>query len=257
MPKVKRILLTGAAGSIGKTLFEAWEAQERYELTLCDLRLPDSQRSRSTVADVRDYQQMRALCQEQDVLVHLAYVPQKHLGKETGEITDIGASMLLFEAAREAGISKIVLASTNHVTGVNERRVPARLSTGDQFLPDGWYGAMKGMAEIAGRHLVENCAMRFISIRIGSFTGRDRADSLRTSSTLLTPRDCVQLFTLAVDYEGPERYLVTYGTSGNYSTHHPGFLDLSAAIDILGYQPQDNALRDSGADLLPTMSEEK
>ncbi len=257
MPKEKRILLTGAAGSIGKTLFEAWEAQERYELTLCDLRLPDSQRSRSTVADVRNYQQMRALCQEQDVLVHLAYVPQKHLGKETGEITDIGASMLLFEAAREAGISKIVLASTNHVTGVNERRIPARLSTGDQFLPDGWYGAMKGMAEIAGRHLVENCAMRFISIRIGSFTGRDRADSLRTCSTLLTPRDCVQLFTRAVDYEGPEHYLVTYGTSGNYSTHHPGFLDLSAAIDILGYKPQDNALRDSGADQLPTMSEEK
>ena len=257
MPKEKHILLTGAAGSIGKTLFEAWEAQERYELTLCDLRFPDSQRSRSTVADVRNYQQMRALCQEQDVLVHLAYVPQKHLGKETGEITDIGASMLLFEAAREAGISKIVLASTNHVTGVNERRVPARLSTGDQFLPDGWYGAMKGMAEIAGRHLVENCAMRFISIRIGSFTGRDRADSLRTCSTLLTPRDCVQLFTRAVDYEGPEHYLVTYGTSGNYSTHHPGFLDLSAAIDILGYKPQDNALRDSGADQLPTMSEEE
>ena len=46
------------------------------QLTLCDLRLPDSQRSRSTVADVRNYQQMRALCQEQDVLVHLAYVPQ-------------------------------------------------------------------------------------------------------------------------------------------------------------------------------------
>ena len=254
MPKDKRILLTGAAGSIGKTLYEAWETQERYELTLCDLRLPDSLRSRSTVADVRNYQQMRMLCQEQDVLVHLAYVPQKHLGKETGEITDIGASMLLFEAAREAGISTIVLASTNHVTGVNERRVPARLSTGDQFLPDGWYGAMKGMAEIAGRHLVENCAMRFISIRIGSFTGRDRADSLRTCSTLLTPRDCVQLFTLAVDYEGPERYLVTYGTSGNYGTHHPGFLDISAAVDVLGYQPQDNALRDFGADQLPTMT---
>ena len=162
--------------------------------------------------------------------------------------------MLLFEAAREAGISTIVLASTNHVTGVNERRVPARLSTGDQFLPDGWYGAMKGMAEIAGRHLVENCAMRFISIRIGSFTGRDQADSLRTCSTLLTPRDCVQLFTLAVDYEGPERYLVTYGTSGNHGTHHPVFLDISAAVDVLGYQPQDNALRDFGADQLSTMT---
>ena len=253
MSKDKRILLTGAAGSVGKTLYEAWETQERYDLTLCDLLLPDSQRSRCTVADIRDYQQMRALCQEQDVLVHLAYVPQKHLGKETGEITDIGASMLLFEAAREAGISTVVFASTNHVTGVNERRIPARLSTGDQFIPDGWYGAMKGMAEIAGRHLVENCAMRFISIRIGSFTGRDRADSLRTCSTLLTPRDCVQLFTLAVDYEGPERYLVTYGTSGNYSTHHPGFLDISAAVDVLGYQPQDNAMRDFGADQLPTM----
>ena len=253
MSTKKRMLLTGAAGNIGKTLYGAWEREGRYELTLCDLRQPESQTSRAEVADVRDYEQMQALCRDQDVLVHLAYVPQRHLGKEKGEVSDIGASMLLFEAAREAGIGRIILASTNHVTGVNERRVPARLSTGDQFIPDGWYGAMKGMAEIAGRHLVENCAMRFISIRIGSFTGRDTADSLRTCSTLLTPRDCVQLFTLAVDYEGPERYLVTYGTSGNYSTHHPGFLDLSAAIDVLGYRPQDNALRDFGADQLSSM----
>ncbi len=253
MTQKKRILVTGAAGSVGAALYTAWEAERRYELTLCDLRLPASKISRAQVADVRHYEQMQTLCQDQDVLVHLAYVPQRHLGKEAGEVSDIGASILLFEAAREAGIGKIVLASTNHVTGVNERHVPARLSTGDQFRPDGWYGAMKGMAEIAGRHLVENCAMRFISIRIGSFTGRDTADSLRTCSTLLTPRDCVQLFTLAVDYEGPERYLITYGTSGNYSTHHPGFLDISAAVDVLGYQPQDNALRDFGAAQLPHM----
>ncbi len=256
MPDKKRVLITGAAGNIGTTLWKAWEEHNTYDLTLCDLRLPTSNVSRAELADVRDYQRMTELCQNQDILVHLAYVPQKHLGKEEGEVSDIGATMLLFEAAREAGITKIVLASTNHVTGVNERQMPARLSTGDQFRPDSWYGAMKGMAEVAGRYLSGNCDMSFISIRIGSYSGRDTARSLRDCSTLLTPRDCVQLFTLAVDYAGPERYLITYGTSGNYGTHQLSFLDISVAVDVLGYKPQDNMARDHIAEQIGSMEED-
>ena len=86
----------------------------------------------------------------------LAYIRQDNLGIETGQVSDIGASMYLFEAARQCGVQKIVYASTNHVSGWNEKlSTPPRYSTGDQFRPDGWYGAMKGMAEIAGRYLVD------------------------------------------------------------------------------------------------------
>ena len=62
--------------------------------------------SRVVIADIRDSAAMQTLCREQDVLVHLAYIRQDSLGKVPGEVSDIGASMNLFEAAREGGVKK-------------------------------------------------------------------------------------------------------------------------------------------------------
>ena len=66
---------------------------------------------------------------------------------------------------------------------------------------------------------------------------------IRHCSTLLTPRDCVQLFGLAVDYNGPVKYLITYGRSANSDGYQQSFLDISGAVEVLGYQPQDNLVK--------------
>lgn len=240
----QRVLITGAAGKVGSALWHAWEKQDTYSLTLMDINPIEGAMSRVEQADIRDYAAMKELCKGQDVLVHLAYVRQDSLGKVLGEVSDIGASMTLFEAAREGGVQKTVYASTNHVSGWNERLCsPPRFSTGAQFRPDSWYGAMKGMAEIAGRYLVDAHGMRFISIRIGTFNGTSEPNGIRHCSTLLTPRDCVQLFGLAVDYDGPVKYLITYGRSANSDGYQQSYLDISAAVEVLGYQPQDNLVK--------------
>ena len=240
----QRVLITGAAGTVGTTLWQAWEQKDVYKLTLMDINPIQGSSSRVVESDIRNYAAMKELCQGQDVLVHLAYVRQDNLGIETGQVSDIGASMYLFEAARECGVQKIVYASTNHVSGWNEKlSTPPRFSTGDQFRPDGWYGAMKGMAEIAGRYLVDAHNMRFISIRIGSFNGTYEPNGIRHCSTLLTPRDCAQLFGLAVDYDGPVKYLITYGRSANSDGIQQSFLDISGAVEVLGYEPQDNLIK--------------
>lgn len=240
----QRALLTGAAGTVGSSLWQAWEQQDIYSLTLMDINPIEGTKSRVVQSDIRDYAAMQELCQGHDALVHLAYIRQNSRGKIPGEVSDIEASMNIFEAARESGIQKIVYASTNHVSGWNERlSSPPRFSTGDQFRPDGWYGAMKGMAEIAGRYLVDAYNMRFISIRIGSFNGTYEPNNMRHCSTLLTPRDCVQLFTLAVDYDGPVQYLITYGRSANTDGFQQSYLDISGAVEVLGYDPQDNLIK--------------
>lgn len=239
----QRVLLTGAAGTVGTTLWKAWEKQNTYILTLTDIKPIESSTSQVEQIDIRNYEAMQSLCQEQDVLVHLAYLRQDSPPKAAGELSDIDVSMNVFNAARECGIKKIVYASTNHVSGWNERlQSPPRFSTGNQFRPDGWYGAMKGMAEIAGRYLVDAHAMRFISIRIGSYNGTLEPKSIRHCSTLLTPRDCVQLFSLAVDYDGPVQYLITYGRSANSGAYQQSYLDISGAENVLGYQPEDNLI---------------
>ena len=52
---LKRVLITGAAGQIGTALRKAWEAEERYELTLADVREIEGARSRVEIGDVRDH----------------------------------------------------------------------------------------------------------------------------------------------------------------------------------------------------------
>ncbi|NKB72105.1 MAG: NAD-dependent epimerase/dehydratase family protein [Candidatus Latescibacteria bacterium] len=242
MAEKLRVLITGAAGQVGSTLWRAWEEEDRYTLTLADREPVTDARSRSEQGDIRDPAHVAVLCRDQDVLVHLAYLRLDDPRHPDG-LTDIGVAMMLFEEARRAGVRKIVYASSNHASGWHERLgSPPPLATADVIRPDGWYGAMKGMAEIAGRYLVDAHDMRFIALRIGTFTGRREPSSLRLCSTLLTPRDGVQLFTRAIDYEGEERFLVTYGTSGNSDGYLLNFLDISRAVEVLGYRPQDNLI---------------
>ena len=68
-------------------------------------------------------------------------------------------------------------------------------------------------------------------------------NDIRHCSTLLTRPDCIQLFGLAVGYQEPIKYLITYGTSGNTDGYQVGFMDISPAVEILGYRPKDNLIQ--------------
>ena len=242
----RRVVMTGAAGNVGTTLWRAWEDDDKYELTLADVRPIERARSRTEIGDVCDLGFMRRICQSQDVLVHLAFLRDESVGPDSETMSDIGLSLALFETARKSGIGRIVYASTNKVNSGSESMGGRPAYTPDQFNPGSWYGAMKGMGEIGGRMMVNSCDMRFIAIRIGTYSGEKEPDTLRACGYLLSPRDCVQLFGLAVDYQGSERFLVTYGTSGNTCGYHHGPLDIGPAVDILGYKPQDNMMQFRG-----------
>ena len=105
MNSPKRLLVTGAAGSIGKTVCSAWEKNSNYTLTCCDILKNKDVSYPIEFADFGDYDRMRQLCLDQDVLLHLAYIPQKNLGKQEHETSDIAANIALFEAARESGVN--------------------------------------------------------------------------------------------------------------------------------------------------------
>lgn len=239
----KKVVLTGACGRVGSALWPAWEAENRYDLTLVDLNPIAGARSKVEVGDLRDHDFARRICAAQDVLISLAYVRDTNVGEPEGGMTDIGMQMQLFEIAHRAGVGKIIYASSNHASGWNEKiSDPPVFSTVDQINPDGWYGAMKCMAEAAGKYLVNVCDRRFIAFRIGTFHDTSEPESLRRCSTLLAPADAVQLFTLAIDYEGPEKFVLAYGASENVHGEHVGFLDLSDAKRILGYKPEVNMM---------------
>ena len=118
-----RVLITGAAGSVGRNLWQGWEAAGCYDLTLTDRQQIEGSNSRMEIGDIADKDLVCRLCEGQDVLVHLAYIPHKPLA----DVTDIGVAMQLFEAASAAGVKRIIYASSNSAIGMNEHARLAKL----------------------------------------------------------------------------------------------------------------------------------
>ena len=49
----QRVLITGAAGAVGSALWQAWEEQDIYILTLMDINPIEGANSRVVQADIR------------------------------------------------------------------------------------------------------------------------------------------------------------------------------------------------------------
>src|SRR4029450_7678941 len=105
---MNRILITGAAGKIGKTLREGLRG--RYPvLRLSDIASLDPARSgEETVrANLTDLAEVEAAMQDVDCVVHLGAIP----GEDTWEKilpNNIVATWNVFEAARRQGVRRVV-----------------------------------------------------------------------------------------------------------------------------------------------------
>ena len=229
----KRVLVTGAAGVIGRALRE--ELHERYHLRLMYHRtvLPQQGRDEVIVADITDLAQMEAACEGMDAIVHLAADPNTGAPWSSILPKNIVGAYNIYEAAHRHGVNCVVFASTNHVMGMYETDgVPQR----PELLPvrpDGYYGASKAFGEALGRYYADAFGLRVICLRIGSFVPQPTAP--RTLATWLSARDMAQLTWRSIESSIP------FGVYNAISGNSRRYWDITSAQRELGYDPDDNA----------------
>ena len=226
-----RVLITGAAGAIGRTLHRGLAG--RYAL----LRLVDIDPVAASGAgeeavqcDVTDLQAVSAAMQGIDCVVHLAGVPREDTW-EALLANNIVGTYNVFEAARTQGVRRMIYASSNHVIGYYG--AGQEVGTADPPRPDSRYGVSKVFGEALGRLYADKHGLSVACLRIGSF--RDRPEDERQLATWVSPRDMTALVRCAV--EAPAfHYLVLYGISANTRARwgNPDALRI-------GYVPQDDA----------------
>ena len=124
---------------------------------------------------------------------------------------NIHGTYVVFEAARRAGVSRVVFASSNHAVGFTPA---ADFPVADYAfpLPDTYYGVSKVAGEALAALYHNRYGMDAICLRILSCT--DRARTIRELSTWLSPDDTGRLFEACLTAEKPG-FRVAYGVSAN------------------------------------------
>lgn len=225
------MLITGAAGRIGTVLRDG--LRPHVATRLLDIRPVPAQPGDDVVeADIRRTAELEAAIAGCTAVVHLAGIPTE-AGFEELLDTNIRGTYHVLEAARRSDTCRrVVLGSTNHVTGF----YPSDVTITPQMppRPDGLYAASKAYGEVLGRLYHEKHGLEVVAIRIGSFA--QRPTSPRHAHTWISPRDMVQLVwrCLVTPDVG---WLVVYGTSANRRR----YWDEGDAWQRIGYVPEDSA----------------
>jgi nucleoside-diphosphate-sugar epimerase len=251
----RRVLVTGAEGTIGTAVRE--HLAGRYELTSLTLT---EQEFPSHVADIADLDAILPAFEDVDAVVHLAASAGLETPWDDVLHNNIVGSYNVFEAARQAGVERVVFASSNHTIGMYELEgAPSLYEVEDdrrydhtaEIRPDSLYGVSKAFGEALGRMYAERYGLGVFCLRIGSVRANDDptvpvpnplieldAEDRRTRlrAVWLSRRDCAELIARCLDVEDVS-WAVVYGVSGNPR----GFWDLTHARDLLGWEPRDSA----------------
>jgi uronate dehydrogenase len=224
--------LTGASGRIGRCL--RYALRDDYRMVLFNRSKIDDLGATETLirGDTTDAAAVEAAARAADVIVDMAGVSDVAPFREKLLPTNILGTYNVFEAARVAGVPRVVYASTHHVVGYYPagQRVDETVS----FRPSSMYGVTKCFAEATGRLYADKAGLQVICLRIGFF--RDRPLEERHLAVWISPGDMARLVRCAV--EAPTiHFEVVYGISNNARR----FWGLSRAREVLGYEPQDDA----------------
>ena len=225
-----RILLTGAAGSIGSRLRRLLPAH--YDLVLTDLAPPAGLRPDENfiAADLADADAIERAIAGVDAVLHFGGQAVE-APWETILRSNIVGAYNLFEAARKQGVRRVVFASTNHVMGFYPRAQKVGIDA--LPLPNSRYGVSKAFGEALGALYAHKHGIGVFCIRIGNVA--DRPADERRLAIWLKPEDLVSLIRIGLEREGLV-YEVVYGMSDNARA----WWDNSRAAE-LGYRPEGQA----------------
>ncbi len=228
------VLLTGAAGRIG-TVLRGGLPERGWALRSLDVVPIDAPRpgEETVVADVTDLAAVVAAAGGASAVVHMGGVSGESTWAAVSH-ANIEGSYCVLEAARRAGVPRVVLASSNHATGFTPRPASGLLREDDGLpRPDTYYGVSKVAMEALGSLYADRYGLDVVCLRIG--TAAPEPTATRHLSTWLSPRDQVALVDAALRAPSPG-FAVVWGVSANTRT----WWDLGAAR-ALGYEPADDA----------------
>ena len=230
-PLFDRLLLTGAAGGLGRVL------RPRLKARCTVLRVSDiaelgapADGEEVQPAALQDKSAVMALLQGVQAVVHLGGVSTEHAFEDVLPANIVG-TYHVYEGARVHGARRIVFASSNHVTGFYPQS--QTIDPLQPKRPDGYYGLSKAFGEDLAQFYFDRWGIETVSLRIGSSFPApvDR----RMLATWLSYDDLERLVWAALTAP-VVGHTVIYGLSDNTTR----WWDNTSASHV-GFRPQDSS----------------
>ncbi|AEI93210.1 NAD-dependent epimerase/dehydratase family protein [Roseobacter litoralis] len=228
---MKKLVLTGAAGRLGSYLREPLTA-------LCDnLVSTDIVDDIGTLyagetyvkADLAQMDQIAPVVEGADMVLHFgAIVDEKPFEELLGP--NFVGSHNIWEAGYQAGVKRIVYASSIHAVGMHLKSDFIGIDA--EHRPDTFYGLAKCFSEDLGRMYWEKRGLESVHLRILSCA---QVNNTRALGSWLSYPDLIHLVTRAIDTPSVG-FAIVYGVSNNDRAP----VD-NAKASFLGYRPTDNA----------------
>lgn len=208
-----RLLLTGAAGRLGRVLRPRLRQWARILRVSGRAQLePAAADEELAPCDLADRGGVERLLEGVDAVVHMGGISTEDRFEAILESNIVGVYNL-YEAARRQGVRRVVYASSNHVTGFY--RTDEVVDTTQPHRPDGLYGVSKCFGEDLSRFYFDRYGIETVCLRIGSSFAT--VSNRRMLDTYLSHDDLTELVRCSLMAPGVGHTIV-YGVSANRNT---------------------------------------
>ncbi|MGF6601607.1 uronate dehydrogenase [Paraburkholderia sp. GAS448] len=232
----RRLLLTGAAGNLGRQMRGAL-ADWADIVRLSDIAPLDDAAPHEELAvlDLADRAAVDALVEGVDAIVHLGGISVDAPFDDLLE-ANIRGLYNLYSAAHKHGVKRIVFASSNHTIGFHP--TTSVLDADSPQRPDSLYGVTKCFGESLSRYYYDRFGLETVCVRIGS--SFEEPKNPRMLVTYLSYRDFIELVRCSL-FTNRVGHAIVYGASNNPVK----WWDNTKAA-FLGFNPQDSSEQFAG-----------
>ncbi len=239
--ELKRVLVTGSTGAIGTPVCA--RLLERGHAVRGFARRPSPSLTDYVVGDLSDRHKVRAAAEGMDTVVHLGAYPNDADFLDVLLEPNVRGLYNICDAARQAGVRRLVLASTLQVVSAHLKADKGLVRIDDGPAPTNHYGLTKAWAELMGEMYARVHGMSVIAVRIGWLPRNPReaaalAAAAHGPDLFFSHNDAARFFERCVESPSPQpgESVILFAASRPARTQR---LDLALARDTIGYEPED------------------
>ena len=244
----RHVLVTGLSGLIGSALRK--HIGDTYTLRALNRRAVPGVDCHP--ADLGDLAAIRPAFTGIDTVVHLGAAAGDNNAPADVMRSNVVGAYNVFEAARLAGVARVIFASSGATVSGWEREPPLQQIVAGDYgqlgawtplthesptRPSGLYGASKVWGEALGRHYADAYGMSVICLRIGRVKEEDRPSGPRDLSVWCSQRDIARMIVACIEAPASVRFDVFFVVSNNRWNYR----DLEHPRQVLGWTPLDRA----------------